>query len=184
MFAWPIASYVSVPVHQSQSLAQNLNLNLYVIKDLSQKDSSIKICLNLKISRISLDSSEVPDVSSDVPDYLRKFRTPCGSSGPPAEVPNIGSLKSLKPAIPLRSLPAPPSPPPVPPLSKSLAEVPEVPKVWISRSGRLESPAFHPLGFSLKSQRYSLTFALKEVFARSLSIVRSSQIPLVGWFIR
>ena len=67
----------------SQSL---FNISIYIYPRSISKGLESKICSYLNFSRIFWKSSEVPEISLEVPDFLRKFRTFCGSSRYSAEV--------------------------------------------------------------------------------------------------
>ena len=150
LIVWLLGQLHVMWVFKSINLKSLFRISISIYQRSISKDSSIKICSNLKISWVYLESSEVLDLSSEVPDLLRKFRTFFGSSEhlrkfrTSAEVPDFESLKSQIQNTPSSSLsqnsfsivPAPPSPLPSPPPSKSHPEVLEALEVWFLRSGR------------------------------------------------
>src|SRR5438105_8781486 len=69
--AWPITCYVSVQVQKFSVSVQHLNLYL------SKSNLKRTLVQNLLISQFQPFFWK----SSEVPDFLRKFRTFCGSSG-------------------------------------------------------------------------------------------------------
>jgi len=93
LIAWPISCYVSVQVHQFSVSVQNLNQYLFKIylksfkyQNLLKSQNLLNLPGNFGSSGHFLGSSKN---STEVPDFLRKFRTFCGS---PEHCPEVSDF--------------------------------------------------------------------------------------------
>ncbi len=145
--AWPITCYVSVQVQKFSVSVQHLNLYLSKI---NLKRTLVK---NLLISQFHPNFLEIfgssgnffgsSGLSAELLDFLRKFRTFCGSSEHSSEVPdfkffqvfNLHTPSSLSIPQHPKPFPAPRTPSPLSPEHLSLknhcSEVPRSSEVWI-----------------------------------------------------
>ena len=165
LFVWLLGQFPILLVFKSVNSQSLFRISFNIYPRSISRFSSIKICSNLKICWNFLETSKVPDISSEVPKILRKFRTFFGTSGYSAEVPDFEFFPSHiqhtpSPLISPKLFPQLPAP-------QTLPSLPLKPLSLQTLTPKLKSPEVPQIPGSLDSSGWKFILFISIVFPRA-----------------